>query len=374
MTDEVRQGPAAPSNALSESPQGSRRPWSGTHARPDRATLNHSRPIRWDRTVGSGIGAALVAELYAELELAEKRVRARRAADRAGLMVTLDALLADLLAAFGADETRFLAYARSRDAYPASRYRLRGITLTTVQTATDFLAAAGYAEHHCGRFDRDANPFGGPGGIGELSRIRATRKLQARAIDLGFVIAGIQTRQKAEVVRLRGSAPRGVTKPWLNYSDDADTTRMRQELEELNALLSATHITLPEGPHMAPEGTEDDDQPPPEPGDARLYRVFNDGSFERGGRFYGGWWMTLSKVDRARLLINSQPVVELDYSGLHPRLIYDLAGLPRPFDFEPYSLPGRLASVPREIVKTAFVQLLNTTGNIRAKAGMSVDL
>ena len=35
------------------------------------------------------------------------------------------------------------------------------------------------------------------------------------------------------------------------------------------------------------------------------YRVFNDGSFELGGRFYGSWWVSLSKDIRKYITINT---------------------------------------------------------------------
>jgi len=93
-------------------------------------------------------------------------------------------------------------------------------------------------------------------------------------------------------------------------------------------------------------------------GPCRLYRVFNDARWDRGGRFYGGWWMGLSRADRGRLLFNGEETVELDFSSLHPRLCYELNGTPLAAGDDPYSIPG----VPddlRDVVKVAVLQLLN---------------
>jgi hypothetical protein len=50
-----------------------------------------------------------------------------------------------------------------------------------------------------------------------------------------------------------------------------------------------------------------------------LYRVFNNGSFDLGGRFYGPSWQALPKAWRGRIQIDGEAVVELDYGSLHPR-------------------------------------------------------
>lgn len=54
-----------------------------------------------------------------------------------------------------------------------------------------------------------------------------------------------------------------------------------------------------------------------------LHRVFNE-TFARGGRFYGPWWQGVGSEYRANIRINGEPVVELDYSCLHTRMLYDI--------------------------------------------------
>lgn len=103
-------------------------------------------------------------------------------------------------------------------------------------------------------------------------------------------------------------------------------------------------------------------------GSCRLYRIFNDGSWDRGGRFYGGWWQALSKADRERLLIDGDETVELDFASLHPRLCYQLNGAPLAADDDPYAVPG-VPDALRDVVKIAMMQLLNAQpGKERVKA------
>ncbi|XXK29993.1 hypothetical protein ACMAY7_10870 [Rhodobacteraceae bacterium nBUS_24] len=55
-----------------------------------------------------------------------------------------------------------------------------------------------------------------------------------------------------------------------------------------------------------------------------LRRVFNRGSFEMGGRFYGGWWQNIPSAYRSVITINGHRTVEADYSQFHPNILYHL--------------------------------------------------
>lgn len=95
---------------------------------------------------------------------------------------------------------------------------------------------------------------------------------------------------------------------------------------------------------------------------ASLFRVFNRGSFQCGGRFYGGFWINLPKQYRSSLLINGQSTVELDFKAIHPTILYHLNGLE--VEGDPYDIPG----FPKEFrttVKMAFMALINAKPGIR---------
>jgi hypothetical protein len=85
-----------------------------------------------------------------------------------------------------------------------------------------------------------------------------------------------------------------------------------------------------------------------------LYRVFNNGSFDLGGRFYGPSWQALPKAWRARILIDGEPMVELDFGSLHPRMAHQLLeGVEGPQDCYASINPDR------EIAKRAVSAMLN---------------
>jgi len=39
---------------------------------------------------------------------------------------------------------------------------------------------------------------------------------------------------------------------------------------------------------------------------------FNECSFKKGGRLYGGWWMRLTEGERLNVTINGKPTIEID--------------------------------------------------------------
>lgn len=138
------------------------------------------------------------------------------------------------------------------------------------------------------------------------------------------------------------------------YTDTPETQTMRANLRRLNDLLGATDIatTRPATPltdfHEDYSGQKTD-----------LYRVFNNGSFEEGGRFYGGWWQHAKKHLRRCITIDGQPTVEADFKGLHPAILFANHGLPIPPD--PYALVPGIADneTLRDHAKTTFLALLN---------------
>lgn len=61
-----------------------------------------------------------------------------------------------------------------------------------------------------------------------------------------------------------------------------------------------------------------------------LRRIFAKGRLDRGGRFYQGWWQTIPKQFRRYITINGRPVIEVDFSEIHPTMLYLLSGLSPP--------------------------------------------
>jgi hypothetical protein len=98
----------------------------------------------------------------------------------------------------------------------------------------------------------------------------------------------------------------------------------------------------------------------------RLKRIFNNGSFDQGGRFYGGWWQQTPSDYRTLITIDSKRTVELDYSGMHFAVMYAELGMDLPMD-DPYALSGYDNKL-RGHIKKAFNIIVNCASRKQAIA------
>lgn len=132
----------------------------------------------------------------------------------------------------------------------------------------------------------------------------------------------------------------------VDYEDTEETRRLRAEVEEINRFLSSRSILLEGSPQPA----------------FRLHRKFtlrnkNDpGAFNLHGRLYGGFWMTLKATERHRLRIDGEPIADLDFSSMFPRLAYHHVGKEPP-EGDLYAIPG--LENHRDSAKTALSALLS---------------
>lgn len=142
----------------------------------------------------------------------------------------------------------------------------------------------------------------------------------------------------------------------IKYTDTEETDAMRLQLHKLNALLEGTNIGSTGAPNFITDFDEDFSGEK-----TGLYRVFNNGSFSEGGRFYGGWWLHAKKHLRRTITINGQPTVEADFKGLHPAILFAKQGLTIPTD--PYALVPRVEGndTLRKHAKKTFLALLNAS-------------
>ena len=89
------------------------------------------------------------------------------------------------------------------------------------------------------------------------------------------------------------------------------------------------------------------------PAQLSLTRVFSKGSFDLGGRLYAPI-QNYTKETRKYYYFDSEPTIEIDYSSIHPHMLYHKEGLQ--FDGED---PYALEDFDRNAVKVAFNIMLN---------------
>jgi hypothetical protein len=95
-----------------------------------------------------------------------------------------------------------------------------------------------------------------------------------------------------------------------------------------------------------------------------LYRVFNEEQFTYGGRFYGAKYQQYSEYMRSLIYINNEPTIELDYSGLHIRMLYHLEGVD--YGQDPYDLFNGDQQL-RNITKDACMNILNCDSRLKTE-------
>jgi hypothetical protein len=112
--------------------------------------------------------------------------------------------------------------------------------------------------------------------------------------------------------------------------DPSDPTaiRVNEALEKINAVNRRCNITY------RPKGYYTDDPLPFRPVATDMAAIFTD-NFEQNGRYYSRTEVGIQELEseeRATVLFDGRPGVELDYSGHHIRLAYHLLGMECPMD------------------------------------------
>jgi len=226
-------------------------------------------------------------------------------------------------------DNRRISYSRNRNHYTMPRrYRSPIYTFRTVVDAVDWLAEMEL-------IDPDKAP---PGQRGRQSTMRAKPELVSlvgAALESGLVL-----RKPPELIILRDAGKKPAKKKQIDYRDTRETARMRREVEAQNEAIAGAQFGGANVVQFV----------------APLHRIFNE-RFAQGGRFYaeGGGWQNLPKVERQRIQIDGEPVVEVDYSQFHPVLAYARAGHPAPDNA--YGVPG----FDRALVKVSFNIMLNSS-------------
>ena len=315
-----------------------------------------SRPWNPHLIANSAAFETFLADTASLIEKAEERKR-RSTEMHAVFMAALRALILDLFSASTADPELQVGIHLDAKLYGAkhrTRYSNQQLTYRQLKAAFDGLEQLGLLQIvKRGWHDKS--------GRGAITKVTATQALMhvlretARLQDFQ-----LNRSPDAEVILLRGFKTKKVAE-LVDYVDDRETEEMRNRLRYINAVI---------GEHVLALSISDDDlqqlqrrlaqsrdisHKPIEFSARSLHRIFNNGSFQLGGRFYGGWWQNIPQEYRRRIAIDGEPTVEADYAALHPRLLYAKEGLDSADD--PYDIG--LDPRHRGWVKQAFNALIN---------------
>ncbi len=111
-----------------------------------------------------------------------------------------------------------------------------------------------------------------------------------------------------------------------DYKDTPKTERFRSNLKKINQCLlkhwADLRIKNTEYNRLAERFLQDGNKEPIDLSRRTLTRIFANGSFEQGGRFYSGWWQNVPSEYRPFITIDEAVTTEYDYSQLSPHMLY----------------------------------------------------
>lgn len=295
----------------------------------------------------------------------------------------LSVILGNLLRAHYRDPNRFVTVPLGNGKYRDSLFNPHDLGSRAVRRAVNHLKNANppYIETMGGNHTQNN---------GYYSRLRATKRLiveleASLSPEEGGLPLVTQPQSilhddlysyiRLPIIRLKPSKKDDDPRDFLPLPDEPCVAQMEANLTKYNNFLKDHWIDLltPDDEFLALQNRSKGDPnkyfgDPGRPIDLdlflkrRLHRVFNNGTLDHGGRFYGGWWQNIPKDYRPRITINWAPTVEIDYSSMHPNMLYAMEKKTAPEDC--YALKG-FPKDHRDLLKITFQKLLNAKGRIQ---------
>ncbi len=220
-------------------------------------------------------------------------------------------ITANLIRQAQSDPAVLIGYTRRNGSVRLKRYSNQNYKGHYLKMIVDVLVEHGYVVNHNGEWNASDSSKG------YQSRIQ----IQPKLVDFVGTKHYYYSRSKhRELIRLKDHH-----KKFINYTDSAFTNDMRKQIMSLNELILRCEFSVPRGEWIDFSKSE-------------MYRVFNT-NFQRGGRYYGGWWINLPSEIRKKIQVDGSPMVELDYGAHHIHLLYGKIGSVCPK--EPYLLSGQ---------------------------------
>lgn len=259
----------------------------------------------------------------------------------------LSVILANLYEVNSIQEYLYTYYSRSNDDYKESkRYNPNELSVRPLKFLADSLEKHGWVDTSQWFYDKinKENRW--------RSRMRPSKKL-IKAFKEFKITPKCIYRKPINCIQLKDPK-----KKLEEYKDTPATILMRKNLLTYNNLLFQTDIKLKRSRKI----NEYLELNPVNFKDTEYHRIFNDSSFKLGGRFYGPWWVTLSKDARGNITLNGEKTIELDYSSIGIHLLYSQENL-NYYDLngnnsDPYILKGIDAN-EREVNKKIITFALN---------------
>lgn len=314
------------------------------------AELEYSRPLDVHRWSDHNEVNQFVNKIWNDyLELHFKASGGVGKRPKSSLKKQFKVLLLDLYLAWKQDPELLISVPKSKSAYKTgSRYNALHISYKIVEVI-GHLEAVGLIRQRLGSQQSH-----------RVTRVWPTTMLIGLFKTARFSIFDIGTHHDREVIVLNVTTNQEVVEEEqttkrlqsrksksIEYEDEdyEPIRQMRSDLQAYNKLLHNTFVDIGslESPNVTYEYWDRRKQKnvvkrvPVGHQNKLVRRIFYRGDWNLGGRFHGGFWQQVGEDWRSQILINDQPTVEQDFSGLHINLAYGLKQQ-RPPDKDPYLL------------------------------------
>jgi len=162
-------------------------------------------------------------------------------------------------------------------------------------------------------------------GSGKVTRFIPTDRLLEKFESLeGHPAFQLKSDTSGDVIILRDKIDG--RKQDVDYLDTPKTERFRSNLTKINDCFvkhwADVRIADTEVTKLAARIKQDEDKEPVDLSKRTLTRIFAKGSFEKGGRFYRGWWQNVPSEYRKFITIDEGVTTEYDFSQLSPHMLY----------------------------------------------------
>ena len=298
---------------------------------------------------------------------------------------SLRVLILDLYVKWLKDPSISIGFSKGREAYTVgSRYNGLFVPRKVVDVER-LLVEAGYIE--------ELKPFQNqdPRTRNYTTRIRHTEALRDLFSQLTIDLHDIDTHANEECIILHDKYvddPNDDTVRKIEYNDKdlpddelALLDTLRGQLTAYNKLLNHTFIDIPSYTSATIKRTINKGRNAGRqqtislgPDNKFVIRVFNGGlagKWERGGRFYRGWWQQIDKEDRSKIYLNDQPTLEVDFKAFHPNLLSNELGVrlaDDPYDLGELILPDVVTTTEQQRAYVKLLVLMGTNADSDKKA------
>lgn len=233
-----------------------------------------------------------------------------------------------------------LHYSRDKNCSTAkSRYNRKGISNYVIMKAIDTLEQLGYVNNYVAT--RQFN-----------TEYKMSSWISASPKFLAEFCTDTELSAKADAAYIAEHLPiilRDEDKLPVDYRDEMNLRAIASVVHRLNAVNGTYRFIDPEGLEFE-----------------NLYtRVFNNSSFEEGGRWYKAGILNMENKqskNRLRILIDSEAVAEVDYSNLHLRIVAERKGCTNLLASDAYLMPLSVlqgTEINRSLIKYSVNLMLN---------------